>query len=25
VTDPAEISYRIGFNPIHVRIFGGTE
>jgi len=25
VTDPAELSYRIGFNPIHVRIFGGTE
>ncbi|NBR53933.1 MAG: imidazolonepropionase, partial [Rhodobacteraceae bacterium] len=25
VTDPAELSYRIGFNPIHARIFGGTE
>ena len=25
VTDPAELSYRIGFNQIHARIFGGTE
>ncbi len=25
VTDPAELCYRIGFNPIHARIFGGTE
>jgi imidazolonepropionase len=25
VTDPAELSYRIGFNPIHARIFGGNE
>ena len=23
VTDPAELSYRIGFNPLHSRIFGG--
>jgi len=22
---PAELSYRIGFNPLHRRIFGGTE
>ena len=21
--DPAELSYRIGFNPLHARIFGG--
>ena len=25
VADPSELSYRIGFNPIHARIFGGTE
>lgn len=25
VSDPAELSYRIGFNAIHARIFGGTE
>ncbi|MEX0278027.1 MAG: imidazolonepropionase [Ruegeria sp.] len=25
VTDPAELSYRIGFNPLHQRIFGGLE
>jgi imidazolonepropionase len=25
VTDPSELSYRIGFNPLHARIFGGTE
>jgi imidazolonepropionase len=24
-TDPAELSYRIGFNPLHARIFGGSE
>jgi imidazolonepropionase len=24
VTDPSELSYRIGFNPLHARIFGGT-
>lgn len=24
VADPAELSYRIGFNPLHSRIFGGT-
>ncbi|WP_170603122.1 imidazolonepropionase [Ruegeria arenilitoris] len=23
VTDPAELSYRVGFNPLHKRIFGG--
>ena len=23
VTAPAELSYRIGFNPLHSRIFGG--
>ncbi|WP_412562225.1 imidazolonepropionase [Thalassobius sp. MITS945101] len=23
VTDPAELAYRIGFNPLHKRIFGG--
>jgi imidazolonepropionase len=23
VADPAELSYRIGFNPLHARIFGG--
>lgn len=23
VADPAELSYRIGFNPLHMRIFGG--
>jgi imidazolonepropionase len=25
VADPSELSYRIGFNPLQVRIFGGTE
>lgn len=25
VTDPSELSYRIGFNPLQVRIFGGAE
>ncbi len=25
VTDPAELPYRIGFNPLHKRIFGGSE
>ncbi|MGI9369533.1 MAG: imidazolonepropionase [Ruegeria sp.] len=25
VEHPAELSYRIGFNPLHKRIFGGTE
>ena len=25
VSDPAELSYRIGFNPIHARIFGGSQ
>lgn len=25
VTDPAELSYRIGFNPLHARILGGSE
>jgi imidazolonepropionase len=24
VTEPAELAYRIGFNPLHSRIFGGT-
>ena len=24
VTHPAELSYRIGFNPLHTRIFGGA-
>lgn len=24
VTHPAELSYRMGFNPLHKRIFGGT-
>ncbi len=24
VTQPAELSYRIGFNPLHARIFGGA-
>ena len=24
-TDPSELSYRIGFNPLQSRIFGGTE
>ncbi len=24
-TDPSELSYRIGFNPLQARIFGGTE
>ncbi|MCR8827515.1 imidazolonepropionase [Pseudosulfitobacter koreensis] len=24
VTEPAELAYRIGFNPLHTRIFGGT-
>ncbi len=24
VSDPAELAYRIGFNPLHKRIFGGT-
>ena len=24
VTHPAELSYRIGFNPLHARIFGGA-
>jgi len=24
VTHPAELAYRIGFNPLHKRIFGGT-
>lgn len=24
LTDPAELSYRIGFNPLHSRIFGDT-
>ncbi|WP_111428372.1 imidazolonepropionase [Rhodobacteraceae bacterium DSL-40] len=24
ITDPAELSYRIGFNPLHARIVGGT-
>lgn len=24
VTHPAELSYRIGFNPLHARIFGGV-
>lgn len=24
VTDPAALSYRIGFNPLHARIFGGV-
>ncbi|MFV0301783.1 MAG: imidazolonepropionase [Paracoccus sp. (in: a-proteobacteria)] len=23
IADPAELSYRIGFNPLHARIFGG--
>jgi imidazolonepropionase len=23
VTHPAELAYRIGFNPLHARIFGG--
>lgn len=23
ITDPAELAYRIGFNPLHARIFGG--
>ena len=25
VTDPSELSYRIGFNPLQVRIFGGAK
>ena len=25
VTHPAELSYRIGFNPLHERIFGGAD
>ena len=25
VTDPSELSYRIGFNPLQLRIFGGAE
>ena len=25
VTHPAELAYRIGYNPLHVRIFGGNE
>ncbi|WP_170329579.1 imidazolonepropionase [Ruegeria arenilitoris] len=25
VTHPAELSYRIGFNPLHKRLFGGLE
>jgi imidazolonepropionase len=25
VQSPAELSWRIGFNPLHIRIFGGTE
>lgn len=25
VTDPSELSYRIGFNPLQARIFGGAE
>lgn len=25
VSDPAELSYGIGINPLHARIFGGTE
>lgn len=25
VTNPAELAWRIGFNPLHVRIFGGAE
>ena len=25
VTHPAELAYRIGFNPLHTRIFGGSE
>ncbi|EEE38586.1 imidazolonepropionase [Rhodobacteraceae bacterium KLH11] len=25
ITRPAELSYRIGFNPLHKRIFGGLE
>jgi imidazolonepropionase len=25
VQSPAELSWRIGFNPLHTRIFGGTE
>lgn len=24
-TDPAELAWRIGFNPLHTRIFGGAE
>ncbi|MGJ8546833.1 MAG: imidazolonepropionase [Sulfitobacter sp.] len=24
ITHPAELAYRIGFNPLHARIFGGT-
>ena len=24
VTEPAELSYRIGVNPLHARIFGGN-
>jgi len=24
VTHPAELAYRIGFNPLHCRIFGGA-
>ena len=23
VREPAELSYRIGFNPLHARVFGG--
>ena len=25
VTNPAELAWRIGFNPLHSRIFGGSE
>ena len=24
VSEPAELAYRIGFNPLHTRIFGGS-
>jgi hypothetical protein len=24
VEEPAELAYRIGFNPLHKRIFGGV-
>ena len=24
IKHPAELAYRIGFNPLHTRIFGGT-